>query len=444
MEKNLRLKLDVSRCNCCLQTTELCCSRWANARQIFSASYYIILHTLHTLNSADLFQQYEKQLVTATRTLSYVPQCSGNEQTVSTCTSTQPTVPCSLIALVRCSNATTSTTSQTVANYPMPSSSSSSSSTPASPFSTYLTAQATLTLSKTQSTPNSTAPPLPLVTPQSTSDPVPIAHVQPSSSSQLLSTATTSHYSPPPSPSLSPLHTNKTTYKETIPPFLFYTVIGSGVLVLLAVAMSLLAAVLACRRCCSRGRKGPVVENHTYDLPSNSRNRTYLEVENKKSPLPQTEGLYADLATPGTKHTLKHSPETPTRKSMLDAHGGKVVPNEALYEQVQLNRKEQQRSQVPQKSPFYHDPTAKPLNCNLEAGNSVEHKYNVLQAPPGPTYQVLEAPPGVQQQVQGTGGSLYSQACETRATTFPRQETRSRTTIEPVVPARGQPAEEML
>ena len=402
----------------------------------FSESYFIS----HTLNSADIFQQHE-QPVSETRTLSYVPQCSGNEQTVSTCTSTQPTPPCSLIALVRCSNATTSTTSQTIANYPMPSSSSSSSSTPASPFSTYLTAQATLTLSKTQSTPNATAPPLPLVTPQSTSDPVPIAHVQPSSSSQLLST---SHYSPPPSPSLSPLHTNKTTYKEVMPPFLFYTVIGSGVLVLLAVAVSLLAAVLACGRCCSRGRKGPVVEDHTYDLPSNSRNRTYLELENQNSPLPQTEGLYADLATPGTKHTLKHSPETPTRKSMLDAHGGKVVPNEALYEQVQLNRKEQQRSQVPQKSPFYHEPIAKPLNLNLEAGNRVEHKYHVLEAPPGPTYQVLEAPPGVQQQVQGTGGPIYSQACERRAATFPRQATRMRATMEPVVPARGQPAEEML
>ena len=422
----MRPRLDIGRCNCCLQTTELCCSRLANARQIFSASY---LFLLHALDSAVSFQQHG-QLVLNARVLSYAPQCSGDEQTVSSCTSTQPTSQCSQIALVSCRNATTSTTSQAVA---IPSSS--SSSTPLSPSSAYLAAHPTLVLSKTLPTPNSTAPPL--VTPQSTADPVPTT--QPSSS-QLLPTATTSHHPPPPSPSLSPLNTNKATDKEIMSPFLFYTLIGSGVLVVVAIALSLLAAVLSCRRYCSRGRKGPVVEDHTYDLPISSRNHTYIELENQKSPLPQTEErFYADPTTPSAKHTLKHSPETPTRKSMPNAHGSRVVPNEVLYEHVHSKRKEQQRSQEPQKPPFYHEvqspTTTKPFYHTLDdsASNRMGHKYHVL-----------EAPPGIQQQVQGTGEPIYSQACERRAATFPRQATRTRGTIEPVAPARGQPVEEML
>ena len=135
----MRPRLDIGRCNCCLQTTELCCSRLANARQIFSASY---LFLLHALDSAVSFQQHG-QLVLNARVLSYAPQCSGDEQTVSSCTSTQPTSQCSQIALVSCRNATTSTTSQAVA---IPSSS--SSSTPLSPSSAYLAAHPTLVLSK--------------------------------------------------------------------------------------------------------------------------------------------------------------------------------------------------------------------------------------------------------------------------------------------------------
>ena len=243
-----------------------------------------------------------------------------------------------------------------------------------------------------------------------------------------------------------------TNEKTVLSPNVLYVIIGSGVVVVLALAV-LLTLVVVCRRCCVRRRKGPVVEDHTYNTPiPGQQKQTYLEMEPSKNAnqLPENEILYDQVKDPAqpegtgqTYHTLKHSPDISSKRS--NGSCSDVPSNEALYakpttqqqqqqQQQQKQVAQKQQQQVAQKPAMYEEPkNGKPFYHTLESGTAAP-KYHVLESS-SHKYHVLESSRGKEE-------PLYSEAGQRRAATFPRLAQVSRGRINQYI-VEGQ-EEEML
>ena len=180
-----------------------------------------------------------EQQVTITRTLSYAPQCSGNEQTLSSCIATQPTIPCSLIALISCSNESTAiltTTTNTIISATLP---------------TYSYRPHSFSSSFTATLPTFIYHPHPTLSPSTTRLTSP--------AETLAALQSTMYVTPSPPNSDDAAHNEKRS-----PSVVLYVLLGSATVAGMGVA--LLASVLVCRSRCSRGRKGPAVEELNFDI----------------------------------------------------------------------------------------------------------------------------------------------------------------------------------
>ena len=328
---------------------------------------------------------------------------------------------CHIPVAVSCWNITTTTASPYTLT-----SSSSSSSVPLTSTSPDPNVQLTPTPSKTATQPSASQPPIET---SSTNTPV-------------VSTAATPGLDVP---------DESTNERTVLSPNVLYVIIGSGVVVVLALAV-LLTLVVVCRRCCVGRRKGPVVEDHTDTPIPGQQNQTYLEMEPSKSAkeLPENEILYDQVKDPAqpdgtgqTYHTLKHSPDISSKRS--NGSCSDMPPNEALYETVakpptqqQQQQKQQvaqkQQQQVAQKPAMYEEPkNGKPFYHTLESGTAAP-KYHVLESS-SHKYHVLESSRGKEE-------PLYSEAGQRRAATFPRLAQVSRGRINQYI-VEGQ-EEEML
>ena len=307
-----------------------------------------------------------------------------------------------------------------------------------------LTSSSSVPLTSTSPDPNVQLAPTPSKTaaqPPASQPPIETS----STDTPVVSTAAT------PSPDVSDESTNERT---VLSPNVLYVIIGSGVVVVLALAV-LLTLVVVCRRCCLGRRKGPVVEDHTNDtsIPG-QQNQTYLEMEPSKNAkqLPENELLYDQVKDPAqpdstgqTYHTLKHSPDISSKRS--NGSCSDMPPNEALYETVakpptQQQQQQQQQKQVAQKQQqqvaqkpaMYEEPkNGKPFYHTLESGTAAP-KYHILESS-SHKYHILESSRSKEE-------PLYSEAGQRRAATFPRLAQVSRGRINQYI-VEGQ-EEEML
>ena len=279
--------------------------------------------------------------------LSYRPECSGHEDSLSACTHAQLTSgseQCA-IAAVGCWNSSTDSvqpthTAAATDTLAIPSSSSSGSSTTTMSFTSSShnvhRSSSFQSSSRTIATTNSQVP-------KRTS----------SSSSVITST--------PPllTATSSKVPSGDEASTQPIPHLILYAAVAAALILVLALAILVVLVCLCCRR---RSLKQPRVEDHTYETPViKHKNEMFHEIDQKE--LPETEILYEKVVDPRhpelgavdqqTYHTLNHSPASTSKNS----RGSTELPlNEVLYEKVipVASRSTLPRYPPQQRPPVYH------------------------------------------------------------------------------------------
>ena len=281
------------------------------------------------------------QSASGVQRLSYMPECSGHEDSLSACTHAQLTSgseQCAFAA-VSCWNSSTDSVqpTHTADTLAIPSSSSSGSSTTTSLTSSSQNVHLSSSFqSSIIATMNSQLP-------KRTS----------SSSSVITST--------PPllTATSSKVPSGDEASTQPIPHLILYAAVAAALILVLALAILVVLVCLCCRR---RSMKQPRVEDHTYEIPViEHKNEMFHEIDQKE--LPETETLYEKVADPRhpelgaidqqTYHTLNHSPASTSKNS----RGSTELPlNEVLYEKVipVASRSTLPRYPPQQRPPVYH------------------------------------------------------------------------------------------